>query len=166
MLVNYIDVLTTYYPNVAADSTGAGYEYSQIQWIAGDPLPSQAELDVKALELARDRMWKLIQTERERRKYNGYKVGTNWYHSDDTSRIQQLGLVLMGANLPSGIMWKTLGGNFVLMTPTLAQQIFMSAAYSDQAIFAVAEQHRIAMLQVAVPNTYDYSTGWPKTYGE
>ena len=166
MLVNYIDVLTTYYPNVHAHAHGAGYEFSEVHWTDGDPLPPQAELDAKGLDLARERVWKAIQVERDRRKAGGYKVGTNWFHSDDASRIQQLGLVMMGANLPSGIMWKTLGGNFVLMTPTLATQIFMTTAMSDQAIFAVAEQHKTAMLQVAIPNTYDYSTGWPKTYGE
>lgn len=36
-------------------------------------------------------------------------------------------------------------------------------------LFAVAEQHRLAMLQLDNPETYDYLTGtpaWPKAFGE
>lgn len=43
---------------------------------------------------------------------------------------------------------------------------FDAAAASDQAIFAVAETHRVAMEASADPASYDYSGGWPKVYGE
>jgi hypothetical protein len=58
----------------------------------------------------------------------GYVVGGHWFQSDSASRIQQLSLVVMGANLPPGIQWKTLAGTFVAMTQTLAVQIFQTAA--------------------------------------
>ena len=61
-------------------------------------------------------------------------------------------------------MWKTMAGDFVEMTPALAGQIFAAVAASDQAIFAVAEQHRAAMEASEEPWAYDYSTGWPRTY--
>jgi hypothetical protein len=109
-------------------------------------------------------MWERIKAERERRKAGGYKVGTQWYHSDADSRIQQLGLLMMGANIPVGLRWKTLDGTFVDMTPTLAQQVFAAAASSDQAIFAVAETHRVAMEASADPAAYDFSTGWPAVF--
>jgi hypothetical protein len=93
-------------------------------------------------------------------------VGTNWYHSDDTSRIQQIGLVMLGANMPNNIMWKTMLGDFVLMTPTLASQIFQAAMVSDMTIFTVAEQKRQAMLALSDPRNYSWDTGWPPIYGE
>lgn len=166
MLASYIDVISTYFPTVQARANGSGFEYEQLVWEAGDPIPSKTILDAKCLELAQARAWALIQNERDRRKSGGIKVGANWFHSDDPSRIQQLGLVMMGASLPAGIMWKTLGGNFVLMTPLLAQQIFMTSAASDQAIFAKAEYHKAMMLREAIPSSYNYLTGWPLTYGE
>lgn len=166
MLASYIDVISTYFPTVQARADGSGYEYEQLVWEAGDPIPPKATLDVKCLELAQARAWLNIQAERDRRKSGGIKVGANWFHSDDPSRIQQLGLVMMGANLPAGIMWKTLGGSFVLMTPLLAQQIFMISASSDQAIFTKAEYHKAMMLQAPIPSQYNYLTGWPLTYGE
>lgn len=94
----------------------------------------------------------------------GYKVGTMWFHSDQKSRSQQLGLVLLGANIPAGLQWKTMDGTFVTMTQTLAGQILAAAAASDTAIFAVAESHRAAMEASADPAAYDYSTGWPVTF--
>lgn len=114
--------------------------------------------------------WEAIKTERDRRKAGGVKVkvGTTnkWFHSDDASRIQQMGLVMMGANIPAGLQWKTMDGTFVAMDQTVASNVFAAAAASDQAIFAVAETHKVEMEASVDPSTYDFSTGWPKIYGE
>lgn len=111
-------------------------------------------------------VWGAIKTERDRRKAGGVKVGAKWFHSDDASRIQQMGLVMMGASLPAGLQWKTMDGSFITMTPALAQQVFTAQAASDQNIFGVAETHRVAMEASADPAAYDHSTGWPKVFGE
>lgn len=111
--------------------------------------------------------WEVIKRERDRRiQSNGYKVGTKWFHSDTFSRTQQMGLVMMGASIPAGTPWKTMDGSTVVMTQTLAGQIFATAAGSDIAIFAAAEAHKVAMGASADPATYDFSTGWPKAFGE
>ena len=115
---------------------------------------------------ARQQARERIKTERDRRKYAGVKVGDHWFHSDDPSRIQQMALSMMGAAMPAGIMWKTMAGDFVEMTPALAGYIFAAVAAGDQAIFAVAEQHRLAMEASDDPAGYDYSTGWPQTFEE
>lgn len=82
----------------------------------------------------------LIKAERDRRiQKGGYKVGANWFHSDTFSRSQQIGLVMMGANIPTGLQWKTMGGGKVTMTQALAGQIFQAAAMSDIAVFAAAD---------------------------
>mgnify|MGYP000232644869 CR=1 FL=1 len=119
------------------------------------------------LEEARDARWQLIKAERDSRTLSGgYRVGAHWYHSDTFSRTQQMGLVMLGASLPSGVEWKTMGGAKVVMTTALAQQIFAAAAASDIAVFAAAETHRAAMMASASPATYDYSGGWPPVFGE
>lgn len=121
-------------------------------------------LDVEKLKL---NIWTDIKAERDRRTQNGgYKVGAKWYHSDTQSRIQQMGLVLLGANIPPATEWKTMDGSYVVMTPTIAGQIFGTAALSDIAIFKAAEAHRAAMSALPDPTGYDSSTGWPKAYGE
>lgn len=111
--------------------------------------------------------WDAIKVERDRRiESGGYRVGAKWFHSDQKSRGQQLGLVLLGANIPAGLQWKTMDGSFVTMTTTLAQQILYAGAASDQAIFAAAEIHKAAMEASADPSAYDFSGGWTAIYGD
>jgi hypothetical protein len=125
------------------------------------------ETDTPEIIPSVEAIWLKIKTERDRRIQNGgYKVGTKWYHSDTFSRTQQMGLVMMGANIPANTPWKTMDGTFVVMTQTLAGQIFGTAAASDIAIFTAAETHNAAMRASATPHTYNYLTGWPTAYGE
>lgn len=123
------------------------------------------EMHARGLSLPAKR--EAIKVERERRKSLGVKSGVNWFHSDEGSRIQQLGLVLMGAGVPVGLQWKTLthtGTLFVVMTPALATSVFQATAASDQAIFAAAEVHQTALLAAADPATYDVTVGWPASF--
>jgi hypothetical protein len=126
------------------------------------PLPSeQIAINMAA---AQARKWEAIKAKRDRLSdVGGYKVGTKWFHSDNKSKVQQLGLVVMGANVPP-VQWKTMDGSFVTMTQQLAAQIFAQAAAQDMAIFATAEMHKAAMLASENPEDYDFSTGWPETF--
>lgn len=92
---------------------------------------------------------------------DGYQVNGKWYHSDTTSRIQQLGLVMMGASMPGGLQWKTMDGSFVTMTPTLASQIFAAAAAKDQALFAYAETLIGQVMASNNPDAVNITSGWP-----
>lgn len=109
--------------------------------------------------------WERIKVERDKQKCSGVKVGEQWFHSDNSSRIQQLALVMMGNSLPVGLLWKTLTLQslpvFVEMTPTLAQSIFQATVASDAVIFDTAEKHRVKMEASTTPEDYDFSNGWP-----
>lgn len=98
------------------------------------------------------------------------KVGAHWFHSDQKSRTQQLGLVLLGQSIPPGLKWKTLTFTpppvFVDMTPALAVAIVQATAASDTAIFSAAEAHRLTMEASAAPQDYDLSAGWPASIEE
>jgi hypothetical protein len=161
---SYMDVLTTEYPNVRVHAIGDGTDYELlVAGPGGDPLPPKAELDLRRAYWTRVNVWMAIKAERDARKANGVLVGTHWMHSDDSSRIQQLALVLFGAQLPP-IGWKCLGGEFITMTPAFASQIFQTSAASDIAIFTVAETHKARMNASANPLEYDFSNDWPPTY--
>jgi hypothetical protein len=137
--------------------------------VAGRLVFDQAVFDQRdgvEREAAQLQAWESIKAERDRRQKAGVLVQGKWFHSDDSSRIQQLGLVMMGTNMPANLEWKTMDGSFVTMTPTLASQIFTGTALRDQAIFARAEQHRAAMQASADPAAYDFSGGWPLGFGE
>lgn len=118
-------------------------------------------------DVARERHWAAIKAERDRRRAEGgfYVASVDkWFHSDDTSRIQQIGLVLMGASVPP-VQWKTMDGSFATMSQTLAAAIFATAAASDQALFAAAETARAAM--AAAPLGWSItSVAWPAIFGE
>lgn len=160
---SYMDVLAEKYQDIEADCLGDGTDYDHILHVSGPPIPSKAELDVDRDYYTRLRVWNAIKTERDARRANGVKVGEHWLHSDDSSRIQQLALVMFGASLPP-IQWKCLAGEFVTMTPQFAQAIFQSSAANDIAIFTAAETHKAMMNASPNPIAYDYSSGWPPTY--
>lgn len=110
-------------------------------------------------------IWEDIKVIRDQKTQGGgYKVGNDWYHSDTFSRTQQIGLTIMGTNMPPGIMWKTMAGAFVAMTPTLAQQIFAAAGAQDAALFGYAEQLKAQVDAAADPNSVDINAGWPATF--
>lgn len=104
-----------------------------------------------------------IKNERDRRiQTSGYKVGSDWFHSDLTSRMQQIGLVMMGASIPAGLQWKTMGGAKVTMTPTLAQQVFAAAAVQDATHHAISDAAIAA--SAATPNFDLRSIPWPEGF--
>lgn len=165
-MIPYIEIIGLKFPNVTCRVNGGSELYEDIIVTVGE-IPPQAELDALIIDEEQDRRWSLIQEERDRRKLlGGYKVGTNWFHSDTFSRTQQMALVMFGANMPPDIMWKTMAGGFVAMTPTLAGQIFQTAAVSDMTLFGAAEAKNAAMLASENPSEYDYLSGWPLIYGE
>lgn len=110
--------------------------------------------------------WEAIKRERDRRtQAGGYQAAGKWFHSDTFSRTQQVGLMLMGGNIPANLQWKTMDGSFVTMTQTLAGQVFAAAAASDAALFARAEQIKAVM--EADPANFDLaSQTWPAFFGE
>lgn len=122
-----------------------GYSYEQ-------PTTKQEAYDIIGLERAL------------RQREGGYPVLGNWYHSDYDSKLQQIGLVIMGANIPLGLMWKTLNKTLVPMTPILANAIFQTAAQYELQLFEVAEQKR-AQLTDDLTN-FDPTTNWPLAYWE
>lgn len=116
------------------------------------------------IEERRSAVWERIKADRERRRQSGVFVSGHWFHSNDTSRIQQIGLVMMGANIPPGLMWRTMDNGEVPMTQALAGAIFQAVAASDAAHFAVAKAHRAAMESAPDPDAYDITTGWPAIF--
>lgn len=135
------------------------------------PQPTLAE--IKATK------WEAIKAERDRRKSSGFKVATLWFHSDADSRIKHLGLKdkardllaaggVMADNLTilgQPVRWKTMDGSFATITAQLAFDIVAAGGDLDARLFAVAETHRAAMEAASDPAIYDYSAGWPETFG-
>ena len=132
------------------------------------PKPTSAEI------------WERIKARRDAVKAGGVKVETKWFHTDEASRIQHLGLLekARAARAAGGtdatrlqalgqdIKWKTMDGSFIYLTVKHAEDIFAAMTDLDAAAFAAAETHRVAMEASADPAAYDYLTGWPAIFGE
>ncbi len=128
--------------------------------------------------------WDAIKVERDRRKSGGFKVkvgsSNKWFHSDADSRIQHLGLKDKARDLIAGggamtdkltilgqtVKWKTMDGSFVDVSAQVAFDIVAAAGDLDAQLFAAAETHKAAMEASADPASYDFSAGWPKSFGE
>lgn len=166
MQISYTEIISLKYPDIVFYSPGDGFSYENIVLISGGPLPDKSVLDADIDGEVRNRVWLAIQEERTRRQTGGVFIQSvnKWFHSDQTSRIQQLGLVMMGNNMPNNINWKTMDGTFVIMTPALALSIFNAVATLDMTAFAVAEQHRANMIASPTPDTYNFSGLWPAIY--
>ena len=122
-----------------------------------------ADIAQQRLTVERAAIWERIKAHRDQLKGGGVKVGAKWFHSDPDSRIQQLGLVMMGASVPP-VQWKTMDGTFVQMSQTLAGQIFAATAASDMALFTHAETLRAQVDASADPGSVDIGAGWPDTF--
>lgn len=133
--------------HVSANGTLAGFE---------QVIPA---LDADKLEM-RNR----IKAERDRRKFNGVLVSGKWFHTDADSRTQWLGLTMMGASVPP-VAWTTMDGSEITLSQALAGGVFSATATLDMTAFAVAKTHIAAMEVSDNPLAYDFSAGWPATFG-
>lgn len=127
--------------------------HSWVPWV--ESLESIKESLIEKVKLHRDTLT----------TQGGYKADNKWFHSDGLSRIQQIGLTIMGNSVPPGLQWKTMDKTFVSMTPTLVQQIFQAAAAKDMAHFQYAEGLIQQITVSSDPSSVDIYAGWPETYG-
>lgn len=132
------------------------------QWNRREPQPTQAEIDAATPAAKAAEITEAIKARRDQLRTAGCPIGNGVViHSDDTSRIQQIGLVMLGNNIPAGLKWKAMGGTYLDMTPTLAQQIFGAQAQRDTALFAHAEKLIADVKAAADPEKVDITVGWP-----
>lgn len=166
MTTGYMELIASNYPNVKCRVNGYSYAYEDIIHEGGDPIPPKSELDALLPNAEKEAIWQQIKEFRDAKQASGFLAAGKWWHSDDQSRIKYLGLMMMGAGIPSGLMWKTMDGTFVEMTQTLAGTIFQTIAGWDSAIFLAAETHNAAMRASSNPSQYVYDqSGWPASYG-
>ena len=139
--------------------------------------------DPRPLAAIQAAQWRKISALRDHRTLiGGWLAQGKWFHANAKSVSQQLGLARkadlvaqsggdMAAGFagdgPDGLLyWKTMDGSFVLMTASLAHQIFDAAERVQGQVFAVAERHKAAMLAAVDPERYDFAHGWPAMYSD
>lgn len=138
----------------------------------------QPETAPETLQAKQARVWESIKAERERRRVGGVMVAGKWFHTDDSSRIQYLGLkdsardILLSGGTPADplviegvqVQWKTMDGSFVPLTVQAVFDIVSADKRLDASLYYRAEVHNAQMMVLADPTGYDYSAGWTATY--
>ncbi|EKI3096518.1 DUF4376 domain-containing protein [Escherichia coli] len=92
-------------------------------------------------------------------------IDGNHFHSDTSSRIQQMSLTKMGQakQIPAGLMWQTKNNGLIPLTNEIAAQFEMVTMDHDMRLFANSQYHITAieaLTDVQEIQDYDYSTGW------
>ncbi|EOZ9392121.1 DUF4376 domain-containing protein [Enterobacter cancerogenus] len=106
-----------------------------------------------------------IKNQRDKVTNDFIVIEGNHFHSDVSSRIQQITLTKLGqANqLPTGLMWQTKNNGLIDLTNHIAAQFETVTMDHDMRLFANAQRHIAAveaMNDVQAVIDYDYSTGW------
>lgn len=173
MTINYIECVSTSYPNVSVSCVGDPTVYTDILWGGGDPLPTEEQLRLAHIDNLRQSLWLAIKDERDTRKAGGIKLAVNgtdyWFWTDDPSRDQyaMLDSMIRRYSIPTDHVldqWKTMSGVYVTFTVALLHQIIDAGIQNESTVFHVAETHRLNMLAQSDPTDYDFSGGWPQSY--
>ena len=117
------------------------------------------------IEAERLNKWRQIEAMRESKYNNGVKIEEHWFQTSAWSKINYMGAAMLGAAFP-GTGWKTMTGEEVWLTGQFAGQIMAAIAVHTDAVFKAAQAHKEAMMISEDPSVYDFSTGWPETFGE
>lgn len=104
-----------------------------------------------------------IRAERDRRKFNGVLVSGKWIHTDTYSRTQWMGMVMMGASIPT-IEWTTMDDTAITTSQALAGQVFNATATLDATLFNYARTLMASVDASSMPDSVDIVIGWPATF--
>lgn len=136
------------------------------KWIDGGFVFDAPKIDLQAQkQQLQQQAWEAIKQKRHNNTRGGVYIKSvgKWFHTDDPSRTQYLALQVLPSS-PPDLMWKTMDNSFVKLDKPLLTEIAMTILAKEQADFANAEKHRLAMLQAQNPLEYDYSKGWTAIY--
>lgn len=121
------------------------------------------ELDAyKHLE-EQELMWEQIKERRLQAITSGVYVESvdKWFHTDTVSATTYstiAGIITLDNYEP--VQWKTMDNTWLLLTESLFKELQTAMSQKTNTNYAVAEQHKAAMLLADNPLEYDYSTNW------
>lgn len=183
--MNYIEIISIYFPNVGCHIQGDPNIYENIVYDSGDPIPEKTALDNLLLEAIKNKIWEKIKEYRDSRKFKGIFVSGKWFHNDADSRTQWLGLkdkardVLTAGGTTSTVLtithptmgvvpinWSTMDNSHIPVTVQLAMDVVNKTGDMDGVLYGVALYHKQQIYASATPETYNYMVGWPAIFGE
>ena len=183
--MNYIEIISQYYPTVGCHIQGDPDIYENIVYDSGDSIPSKETLDNLLGTATKAKIWEDIKAYHDARKFKGLYVSNKWFHNDADSRTQWLGLKdkardvlsnggtytdiltiihpILGA---TNIIWNCMDGSYIPVTVQLAFDVVTKTGDLDGVLYGTALYHKQGLYNSVTPETYNYKVGWPTIYGE
>ena len=127
------------------------------QWVECPELDAYRHLEEQEL------IWEQIKERRLQAVTSGVYVESvdKWFHTDEVSVTTYstiAGMIALDNYEP--VQWKVIDNTWLLLTETLFKELQIAMIAKTNTNYAVAEQHKAAMLKVSNPLEYDYSDGW------
>ena len=132
------------------------WRWIEDKWVADEP-QLQPIVEIQA------QVWEGIKSMRLEQVTSGVLVKSisKKFHTDETSAIQYSNVAgMIALNNYEPIEWKVMDNTWVLLTKELFIELQKAMNANTQATYAIAEQHKEAMMLLDDPSNYDFSTGW------
>lgn len=133
------------------------WDKGQNQWVICPELDAYKYLEQQ------EEMWELIKERRLQAVTSGVYVESvdKWFHTDEisvTSYSTIAGMIALNNYEP--VQWKVMDNTWLLLTESLFKELQTAMSVKTNINYAIAEQHKAAMLEATNPLEYDYSEGW------
>ena len=132
------------------------WRWIEDKWVADEPEPV-------AIEELQATVWELIKERRLRAVTSGVYVESvdKWFHTDEVSVTTYSTIAgMIALNNYEPVQWKTMDNTWLLLTVELFKELQTAMSVKTNINYAIAEQHKAAMLKATNPLEYDYSEGW------
>lgn len=152
----WVELLPIYNPNIPYGDKSI-WDSELSQWVECSELSAYKHLEEQEL------MWEQIKERRLQAVTSGVYVESvdKWFHTDTVSVTTYstiAGMIALDNYEP--VQWKTMDNTWLLLTEPLFKELQTAMSQKTNANYAVAEQHKAAMLLADNPLEYDYSQGW------
>ena len=165
--INYIDMIVNNHPTVRCSSLDP-FDYSQIVWDNGDPLPSQTTLETEYLSFAIDHKQQCVNTFRDNWLTTaGFYFESNMYDSDTLGKANVTGAItsiLCGFTLPSTFTWRSKDNQNIPMTGEQLTGLGLSMSAYISTIFGWSWELKSiisTMTSIDVIEAFDIAAHWP-----
>lgn len=168
MIIDYVKILRTNYPNVGFNCIGDASVYANLTWVSGDSIPSQETLDGCRLEICKSIVREKVNEYRKEWLFDYFTYDDKHWdcNKDGRDNISGLNLisVLNGGNLPPGITFRD--HDNVNWPATAAYMGGMAGALLTftNSGYVVSWNHKAAidaLTTIEEVLAYDITTGWP-----
>ena len=167
MATNYMELISDNYPTVICSSPDP-FDYTQIVWLDGDPLPLQSDLDTLWLSTSITNAQNNVNCYRDNVVLNnGFYYQTNLFDCDTLAKANVTGAitsVLVGEALPSNFTWRSKMNTNIPMNAQQLTGLGVSMAAYVATMFSwswAIKAYLATMTDADAINAFDPSTIWP-----